>query len=259
MKISKANRHQKIIALLHENGDGISVARLAEYFNASDVTIRKDLRLMEGKGMVSRRRGEVMLRENPIASAFPHRREIHAAEKAAIARRAAQLVQDGDAIILDTGSSTYALAEQLIAERKNKIIVVTNSIPIASLLGHKGINVEVSGGSLFGKQMALLGPYCEDFFEEIGVGRAFVCAAGVRGNAGFTISSSIEIAAKRKMMGAAAEVVVLCDSSKFQIFSVNLFAKFSEVNRIITDYVPELEPQYKKLREHAIEIDFVNV
>ncbi len=225
-------RRQEIIRLLNDQ-PSIKVQDLIERFSVTPVTIRKDLARLENAGLISRTHGEAHLVSPAYVPPLGIRKELHAREKNAIARAASALVGDGDSVILDSGTTTLAIAKCL--EKKKGITIITNSIPVSYFLADSGLCVLMCGGTLQGNSISLVGPEAEHYFSQITANILFLGATGIRDDFGLMISSSFESSLKQQMIKAAKKVYAVLDASKFSRTSIIQFATFKDVYAVITN------------------------
>lgn len=222
-------RQQWILDQLQQEG-AIAIQTLIERMPASPATIRRDLNELSVSGKLIKRRGKVFAGADARIPAYELRHAMHDEEKDQIGKKAASLVQEGDTIILDAGTTVLALAKHLRSFQN--LSVLTNSLPVAMVLQDTQVHVFVCGGML--EDMALLDQDALAFFEKHSADKAFISSAGVRMPAGLTVLSPFHYAMKRQMMEAAREVYGLIDHSKFSTMSVNLFAEFRELTGLVT-------------------------
>lgn len=199
-------------------------------FPSSPATIRRDLNALEKEGLIRKARGKIFLQAPNKAPAFDLRSLLHDREKNAIGRAAAKLVQEGDSIIIDSGTTALALAGHL-RERK-KLSVITNSLPAAFAFDGTEVTTFMCGGMVH--DMALIDDDALAYFSHRRVNKCFLGATGVRGSEGLTVSSSYHYAIKRRMLASAEETYALLDSSKFDFMGITMFAKFTELTGLIT-------------------------
>jgi DeoR/GlpR family transcriptional regulator of sugar metabolism len=157
-------RREKILELIKEDGHA-KVIDLSRIFKVTEVTIRQDLEKLEREGFIKREHGGAFLKnvESHVRS-ITLRNQENLAEKASIARKAVELITDGDTIILDSGSTTTEIA-RLISGYKN-LTVITNALNIALMLGgDPGINLVVTGGEFKAPTLSLTGQKAADFFN----------------------------------------------------------------------------------------------
>ena len=227
-------RRQQIVAIVTADR-AVTVTDLASRLGVSEATIRRDLRELEAAGLIERTHGGAVLPDvRRYEPSFQQKEAKQAEEKRAIAERAAAYVRDGDTIILDSGTTTLALARQL--RRRTGLTVVTNSTVIAAeLAGARGIEVVVTGGTLKGRTMALVGPEVSRFLARVNVDRAFLGINGIDLRAGLTTPTLAEAETKRAMIEAAREVFILADHTKLGRVTFARVAGLHEVHRLITD------------------------
>lgn len=211
----------------------MNVKDILPLFDVSAATIRKDLAILERASLILRTRGEVHLPAKTDLTPFESRSYINRDAKIRIAKKAVEMIDDGDVIILDSGTTTLEIAELL--KNNRSITVLTNSIPIAHTLSNSQVAVTVVGGMLFGRNISTQGPDAEHYFSQVEVNKVFLGASGTRSDVGLTSLTPLEASIKRCMMRSAQKVFAVFDSTKFNCCGINLFADFSELDYIITD------------------------
>jgi DeoR/GlpR family transcriptional regulator of sugar metabolism len=221
-----------ILKMLQES-ESLLVNDLIAKFSESPATIRKDLTFLEKNGLIRRTRGEAHYANPQLVLPVTSRGELNTLSKSNIARIAASMIEDDDSIILDSGTTTLAIARQ-IANRK-KINVITNSIAIAYTLSGSELSVVMTGGILSGRNLSLIGPDAEAFFNKIEVNKLFLSASGVRGAQGLCVASPFECSIKKQMIRSAKKVIAVIDSSKFETSSINIVTDFSSIHCLITN------------------------
>lgn len=211
---------------------------LANRFGGSLSTVRRALDLLESKGVVRRHHGGASLVETDVVAQeydFIARNQRHPDEKFAIAGLVAGQVQPGMTVILDGGSTTYAVARLLVDKR---LQVITNSLPIASLFSEVGsVETIVTGGSIYNRLGVLLGPMCEESFGQVHADIAILGGAGITEN-GIWNHNALMVAAQRKMIGAAERTIFALDNSKFGRKALSLTTPFDARFTIVTDTRP---------------------
>ena len=211
---------------------------LAARFSISLSTVRRALDDLEEKGILRRQHGGASLVETDALTRehdFMARDLHHTAEKQAIARLVASQVQPGMSVILDGGSTTYAVARLLAAKR---IQVITNSLPIAGLFSEiGGGDTLVTGGSIYGRLGVLVGPLCEQSFEQSHADVAILGGAGITA-AGVWNFNALIVAAQRRMIAAADRTIFVLDNSKFGRKALSLTTGFDARFTIVTDTRP---------------------
>ena len=246
----KSQERQNLILNSMERTGSISVNELLEMIPASPATIRRDLTALEHAGKLRKARGRVFLEDISHAPAYNLRDAMHDEEKKAIGRAAAELVREGDSIIIDAGTTALALAENL--RDRQHLSVITNSIPVAYTFNDTAVNVFMCGGML--EDMALVDDDAVQFFASHQVDKAFIAASGVRGITGLTVVSPFQFAVKKQMIASAREVYALLDESKFHIMGVNLFADFQELTGLITSKPIVNQELIHRLEEENVKI-----
>ncbi len=225
-------RQQELLEIIKEK-TSVNVQELFPLFDVSTATIRKDLAALEEANLIFRKRGEAHITRTSELTAFEARCEIHKRAKQLIAAEAVKFIEDGDSIILDSGTTTIEIAK-LLVDRKN-LSVLTNSIPVANILANTEVSVSLSGGILFSKNMSTQGPDAEAFFRKVAVNKAFIAASGVQPDIGMASLSLFEATLKMCMIESSKTVFAVIDSSKFSNSGINLFAEFSKLDYIITE------------------------
>lgn len=211
---------------------------LAKNFGASLSTVRRALDSLEERGIVRRHHGGASLIETDAHAQeydFLLRVQRQADSKFAIASIIAEQVPPGATVILDGGTTTFAVARLLV---KKSVQVVTNSLPVASLFGEVGRgDTLVSGGSVLGRLGILVGPLCEASFEQIHADVAILGGNGIT-ETGVWNHNALIIATQRKMIAAADRTVFALDASKFGRKALSLTTPFGPRITIVTDTPP---------------------
>lgn len=211
------------------------VKNLAARYDTSQVTIRKDLEVLHSQGLVYRTHGGAL----PIPTgalrdpSLREKEKLHRREKQLIGAAAARLVQEGESIILDSGTTTTAIARAL-REFRN-LTVITNAVNIAAELAGTAIEVILTGGILREKSFSLVGPLAEETLRRLRADLVFLGVDGFDVHFGLTTPNLLEASVNRVMVEIAKRVVVVCDSSKFGRRSLSLIAPISSVHQTVTD------------------------
>ncbi|WP_252131086.1 DeoR/GlpR family DNA-binding transcription regulator [Clostridium caldaquaticum] len=226
-------RQEKIVELLKQKSS-IKVNELAEIFNVSESTIRRDLQDMEVKGLLMRTHGgAVEAKKTSFEPTFKEKEDKKHEEKTTIAKIAASMIEDEDIIILDSGTTTLEIAKSI--EAKN-ITVVTNSIDIASVLSNRDdVELIVTGGILRKNTRAMVGHTGEVTLKNFRVDKAFIGANGISLEEGITTPNFTEAQIKKAMMNVANKVFIVADSSKFNQVSFSVICSIRAVTAIITN------------------------
>ncbi|HTJ78638.1 MAG TPA: DeoR/GlpR family DNA-binding transcription regulator [Rariglobus sp.] len=211
---------------------------LAERFAISLSTVRRALDELENKGVLRRHHGGASLIETDELSKeydFISRDQRQTDEKFAIARYIADQIQPGMTVILDGGTSTYAVARLLTTKR---LQVITNSLPIAGLFSEIGsLETIVTGGNIYNRLGILIGPLCEYSFEQVHADISVLGGAGIT-EAGVWNQNALIVATQRKMIAASERTLFALDSSKFGRKAMSLTSPFNSRFTIVSDAKP---------------------
>lgn len=228
-----AERRTRLAKQLFKEG-GVRVGPAARLFGVSTETIRKDLIYLEEQGIAHKSHGGAV----PVGELLERPTTVKSAEnqqaKAEIAAAARGLIPDGAIILMDAGSTTYALA-QLVAGLSG-VTVFTNSVPILNLLGPTANKVFCFGGLLRGSSMALVGGWAIEELRSIHVDLAFLGTDGFDGLAGPSCASHEEAQFKTEAMRASAQTMILADHSKFRQAGLFQFCGWEDVAAIVADH-----------------------
>jgi DeoR/GlpR family transcriptional regulator of sugar metabolism len=251
MSMLANQRREQIIRLLREDGSA-KVIDLARLFKVSEVTIRQDLEKLEKEELIIREHGGAFLKtlEDQVRN-FSLMNQDNMDKKELIGKKAAELIENGDVIILDSGSTTTEIAKQLRGKRN--LTIITNALNIAILLGSEpGIEVMMTGGEFKPPTLSLTGQKAADFLKDIHVDKLFLATAGISFKAGLTYPSISDLVVKKAMIDAAEIIYLVADSTKIRKPSFASLGALSLINYIITD--PYIKEEHKELfRAHDIE------
>lgn len=227
-------RRQQIVEQLLQLGS-VHVGDLVERHRVSAVTIRADLNHLEAQGLATRSHGGAsLLRAPPQERALHEKDALNLPLKEAIGARAAQLVQPGDNIIIDSGSTTMLLARHLRMQRD--VTVMTNGLNIAwELANAPGITLRLTGGLLHQPSLSLHGLQAEASLQSYSFDTVFLGVDGLDLQFGATTHHEPEASLNHRMVERSRRIVVLTDSSKFGKVSLHRIAKLSEIHTVITD------------------------
>lgn len=234
-KRSTVERRKKILNMLDKNGQ-VFVHELSEAFNVSEVTIRNDLELFESKRLLIRSRGGAMKFDNSVGLDFQlsDKDKIHYAEKIRIGKKAAALVNSGETIILDSGTTTMEIAKNLNPE--DSINVITNAFNIANqLINSQNINIIVPGGTLRKNSHSLVGPLAEKSIRNFYVDKVFLGVDGFDTTQGAFTPNIEEASLNQIMIEISKEVILVADSSKFKRRSLAFICPVTKIDIVVTD------------------------
>lgn len=255
-------RKNKILEQLDQS-ERVDVAQLSKLLNVSESTIRRDLKELEEQNAIKRTHGgAVSLKLASKAAsvnfepAFPEKEIQFREEKQAIARKAVQLIRDGDTILLDAGTTTLYLLHELKAF--TNLTVVTNALLSPALLDHHaGIELIFLGGTFRKRTQALVGTFTSTCLNMIRVDKCFIGTNAVDLTLGLTTPNMAEAEIKQKMIASSKSVYLLADSSKFGQSSFCKFAGLHEVDTCITN--SGLREEYiKGMKELGIRVVIAN-
>lgn len=229
-----AERQQSILDMLDKH-DSIQVTYLVELFDVSEMTIRRDLDMLERRGLLRRvHGGAVSNRGRSYEPPFMLRSSQNSEAKERIGKAAAGLVQNGDSIMLDVGTTTLEVARNL-RDRQN-LTVITPCFQIAALLvEHPDIRLILTGGILRRGELSLVGHLAERAIQDFYVDKFFMGVGGVDLKAGFTEFNLEDTLVKQAMLRQAKDITVVVDSSKFCHVAFTAIAPLQAANRIVTD------------------------
>lgn len=254
-----SQRRVEISRLLKEKGS-VQVPNLSEMFSVSTVTIRKDLRFLEQQGIAARSYGGAMLKSNALIQTevtVDDKQVLHAEEKSSIGAVAANLVENGDSIILDSGSTTLQIASHLAG--KENVTIVTNGLNIVNELSHhEQLNVMLLGGTLRRKSQSFFGSLAENTLKELHVDKLFLGVDGFHMERGITTHFEAEALLNKLMCKVASEVIVVTDSSKFGHVCLHKILEPVGVRKIVTDQnIPK--DYHEGLQRLGIEVIIVDI
>lgn len=225
-------RRQQLSELLARRGFA-DLSVLVSELGVSESTVRRDLSALEEEGVVRRTHGgAVFVSDRFSVLNYAAREETAAAEKQAIGAAAAALVSDGETVLLDGGTTTFQLARLLM---NRSIQVVTNSLPIANLLGSAtGIELIFIGGYIYPRTGVALGPLAQQALASVHVDKTFMGAAGLVED-GIYNANVLMVEAEQQMIRGADEVIILADRSKFGKRALARLCGWDAIDRVITD------------------------
>ena len=227
-------RHQQIIDMIEKNGS-VTVIDLVNRFGTSEMTIRRDLDILEKRFLLRRVHGGAMsARGSSYEPPYMIRSNENSEVKERIGKAAAGLIKSGDSISLDTGTTTFEVARH-ISEIQD-LTVVTHSIPIANLLIESLRNRLIcTGGIVRSGELSMIGDLAIRAYQEYYVDKLFLGVGGIDLKVGLTEFNLEDTLVKRVMVQNAKEVIVVADSSKFNQVAFTLVAPIRVIRKIVTD------------------------
>ena len=234
----KVERIHQIYELLRER-KRISLDELCENFGVSKNTIRRDIAELEENGLIRKVYGGIVLKEADIMSLEPFAaREIrNIDEKKKIAAVAAQEVNDGEVIYIDSGTTTMHLLPHLA--EKNFLTIVTASVYALELATRYGnLNVIATGGNLQPPIKALVGPSVLECIRNYNFSKIFLASTGITIEHGATNASPLECEVKRELVQKSCPKYLLVDNSKFDVASLMTYSELTDIDYVVTDKAP---------------------
>lgn len=229
-------RHRIILSAVQDR-PVVTVQELVALTDSSEATIRRDIAQLHVQKKLRRVRGGAESIHPPqfvglAGRPFSVNETINIAQKRAIAQKAVELCEDGDAIIINGGTTTFQMVHPLATKRMQ---VFTNSFPIAEhLLKNSKNTIMLSGGAIYREQNIILSPFDNDVTRNFYAKRMFMGAQGL-GPLGLMEADPLLIQAEQKLIGQADELVVLADSSKFSARSSLILCALERISTVITD------------------------
>lgn len=225
---------QKNIVKYVQKQKATTIAELANYFDVHEATIRRDINLLVKDNQLIRTHGGVMINDDVDSEPSFHKRtSLQFEEKIRIGQKAADLINDGENIIIDSGTTTLHIANA-IKDKKN-LTVITNDINIAATLrSSPSIKVIVTGGILFPDSFMLNGMITDEVLQSLHVHKAFIGTPALHHRKGLTHFDEYLVSAKRGMIRAAKKVIAVADHTKIGNVSLHKVADMKQVHDIVT-------------------------
>ena len=255
LSVLNEERRRDIVDFVNQNGRAL-VRELAKRFGTAEITIRRDLEMLHDRGLIYRTHGGAL----PIRAGSESDRDLterelqHPREKQKIAAAAARMVKEGQSIILDSGSTTTAIARSL-RDFKN-LTVITNAINIAGEMAGSSVEVILTGGMLRKNSFSLVGPIAEETLRHLKADMLFLGVDGFDTKSGLSTPNLLEAQLNRLMVSTAARVIAVCDSSKFGRSSLSSIVPITSIHGVITDkQIPKAD--LRALKKTGLEVTLV--
>jgi DeoR family transcriptional regulator of aga operon len=248
-------RRREILDALHRDGR-VLVKDLARRFRISQITIRKDLEFLDGQGVIERTHGGALpVRAGALLDPTVREKEkLHRKQKMQIALAASRLVEQGQSVLLDSGTTTMAIARAL--KGMAQLTVITNALNIAAELAGTHIDVILTGGMLRKNSFSLVGPLAERTLRQLSADVLFLGVDGFDTKAGLFTPNLLESEVNRAMVEISRRTIAVCDSSKFGRRSLCNIMPVSMVHEVITDkQIPKAD--LAALKDAGIEVTLV--
>jgi DeoR/GlpR family transcriptional regulator of sugar metabolism len=247
-------RRRRIIDLMGSAGR-ITVSDIVKQFGVSAVTARTDLDALSASGVLVRSHGGAIRPQEPTRD-YPvsFKAGLHHSEKVRIGQAAVRIIQPGETIILDNGTTTFEIARRLKSSRIPRLTVITNALDIASELADcPGLTLIMVGGVLRQISASFVGPQAEAMLAQLHADRLFLAVDGFTLESGPSTPDVLEAHLNERMMEAAKETTIVADFSKLGRRSVSRIGSLDRVHRLITD--SKAAPAFlEAVRERGIEV-----
>jgi DeoR family transcriptional regulator, myo-inositol catabolism operon repressor len=235
MKINRINNIQEML----ENETSLSINDLCDHFDVSKNTIRRDIAELEKRGIIEKVYGGITLKQSALAAPepFASREMKNSLQKQKIARIAATLVNDGDVIYIDSGTTTMHMVP-FLANRKHLTIVTASVYVINAATAYPNFNVIATGGSLYLPSKAFVGTSVLRCLQNYNLSKIFLASTGISLESGATNVSPLESEIKRCLVQKTSQKFLLVDASKIDVASLMTYCQLSELDSVIMDKLP---------------------
>lgn len=235
----KFHRLNEIEKYLDEVGN-ISLDALCEVFNVSKNTIRRDVAELEKRGSVKKVHGGIVSTKKNKLEPFASRKVKNPKEKRIIAELACDLVNDGDVIFIDSGTTTMHMMPHLASKSNLTIVTYSLNIILASI-PYPNVNVISTGGELYRGANSFIGINTINFLKHYNISKAFLSSTGISINKGVTNASPFEYQIKKHIIDTGSTSVLLVDHTKINVASLMTYCHLEELDYIVMDSAPPQE------------------
>lgn len=249
--MSNAYRLDQIYSYLMTNKSA-TVEELSQSFRVTPMTIRRDLLVLEEKGLINRRRGSAQIIESQVNTG-----DFFQDEKRRIARKAAEFITEDMAILLDSGTTTGALVDYMLERDPIKNVnFVTHSLSHAIHLSSK-YSVSIPGGAILPESHFIICSDVEGFYRSVNADLAFLGSTGVYNCSGLTIGYPIELGSKKASAQCSQKRIGMMNSSKYYRRGIYVFCDFQDLDTLITVETEENRPELDRISKLGTEIILV--
>ncbi|GAB3649122.1 transcriptional repressor AgaR [Echinicola sediminis] len=239
-----AQRRSRILEVLDEHGQ-VNVSELSKDLGVSEVTIRNDLANLERNKLLVRAHGGAF-KTNNMALPVTEKKKINLDLKRKIGKKAVSLIEENDSIILDSGTTTFEISNNL--GKFEKLTVISNALDIVNnLASYDNLEVMMPGGYLKEFSMSLVGPMAERNLKQLHCNKLFLGVDGFKADVGVFTHYMEEAYLNQIMIDIAEDVIVVSDSTKFKKIGLAFISGFNKINKVITD--DRIETEYVKMLE----------
>jgi len=259
MTITTKQRRKAILYNLSRDRS-VKVTELSSNLRISEVSIRRDLQILEEQGLLKRVHGGAIALEfiTPVSSLAKYN-DLQRDKKERIGIAAAKLIHRSDSLIFDSGTTPLQVACSLESEilQSGNLTVITANLPIVRQLGHwPGVHLILLGGVYVPSHEAMVGPQTVDQLKGLHVDKMILGVDGITLSRGFTTSNVLEAEIDRAMVQAATEVIVVADSSKIGVIGLATIMPINGIHVLVTD--KDAPPDFTNaLKEMGIEVILV--
>lgn len=253
-------RHRTILEHVAKNGK-ITIGEICDLFDVSDMTARRDLRMLDRQGLLRRIHGGALSSlGRSYEPPYNLRANVAVEAKQAIGKKAAEFIFDGDSIALDVGTTTMEIARSL--RGKHNLTIVTASLPIANeIAANLSLGSEVrlilTGGIVRPREFSMVGHIPENTYADLHVDKAFIGIGGLSIQDGLTEYNLEDALVKRQLLKSSQEKIVVAEGSKFGRTTFAAVGPLSEIQTVITDQSAPAD-QVKALRQMGLNVVFAN-
>lgn len=235
----RTKRIEDIKKYIYDNKT-ITLDQICDKFEISKSTLRRDLEAILSEGNIKKIYGGVTALPQRELISFDERNIAHLAEKKKIATSAAQLVENGDIIFIDSGTTTVHIID-LLKSKKNITVVTNNVAAILSGISYNNINIITLSGTLDRKTLSFTGSYGSQILKNFNIGKAFMASTGFSVASGVTNSSPLETDIKQAAVERSQQVYLLADSSKCDVVALITYCGLDKIDALITEAEPSKE------------------
>ena len=259
MALGAEQRRSQIISELNR-AQRLSVSDLSDSLGVSEVSIRRDLQVLEDLGLLKRVHGGALRTPDPAAgNELSSRWYDNLEKKERIGLAAAQMVQRGDHLLIDSGTTTLQVVRHLSPEllTSGNLSVITASLPIVREVGkHPGVHLILLGGVYMQAYDLVVGPQTIDSLRNLHANKLFLGTDGLTLSHGITTANVLEAEVDQAMVNASTETIVVSDSSKIGVIGLATIMSLARINKLVID--SDARPDFiAVLREQGVEVVLV--
>lgn len=236
---TQTDRQKRIMELVQRDGH-VRVNDLSRLLNVAEITIRRDLAYMENRNLLERTHGgAISLRRISHQVSFSNRSDIEIENKDAIAKAAAELIEDGDTVFINGGSTTFHIFRYI--QKKDVTVVTTNASSLSQVL-HQNISLIVAGGEYFPESNSFYGGITNNIINQINASKAILGVHGISLKYGLTSPMYLAAETTRLMIDRTrGEIIIVADHRKIGLVSDYVTSSINRISTLIIDYFPDKE------------------